>query len=73
MVNNTGMSCTSSGISLKWPCWAEARYPSIAGKSRAYSTVPNCTNVSMMPIDRPRSPMRFMMKAFLPAATALGF
>ena len=36
------------------------------------STVPNVVNMSAMPIDRPMSPTRLTMKAFLAAAAADG-
>ena len=36
-------------------------------------TVPNVTNINMIASDRPTSPTRFTINAFLPAVAALGF
>ena len=74
-ISSSGMVWAMAGISEKSPTLAAATYAwSLASANRAaYSTVPKCTNVRYTPRARPRSPIRLTMKAFLAAATALGF
>ncbi len=61
-------SSSISPIAVSLPSLALPAAPNTGSKAKE----PNSTNISMIAMDRPRSPTRLTMNAFLAAVAALG-